>query len=285
MIPTKPKQMLLGAALGLLQQASVAQEPLRFDSTNANPEIRFLYPDTATDSYLRTLRETHLPSVATAPTDELQQVLTIVQWTHGLWRHNGNNEPSKGDALTIIKEAKEGRNFRCVEYAKVSADALLATGMKARVLALKTKDAATRPFGAGHVATEVWLSNRNKWVLADAQFNLVPTLDGVPLHAAELQQALVARKNVVFVDQSGPVSEERRKRYLQFITPYLFYFDTPFDHREVRYETRLTHGSFTALMLVPLGYQRPPVFQNRFSLQNLMPTHSIKDFYGPPASK
>lgn len=273
---------LLTSLFWLSQQTS-AQEQLYFDSSQQLPAIRFVYPEPAQDAYLTDLKKEYLGAFLPAP-NELQTVLKVVQWTHRLWRHNGNNEPSAPDALTIIREAKEGKNFRCVEYAKVATDALLALGIRARVLALKTKDAATRPFGAGHVLTEVWLQNLGKWVLADAQFNLVPLANGVPLNAVELQGAIAARTPVTFVDADSTVDAGRANRYLRFITPYLFFFETAFDHRELPNKERYKHNGYAYLMLVPKGYQQPAVFQQRFPLDYLTPTHSLADFYQPPVA-
>jgi hypothetical protein len=259
-----------------------AQESIRFDSTGTNPVVRFVYPDHTADTYLTTLKQEHLASAASNQGNDLQHVLAIVNWTHSLWRHNGRNEPSRQDALTIIKEAKEGKNFRCVEYARVSADALLALGIKARVLALKTKNAETKKSGAGHVLTEAWLPAYEKWVLADAQFNLVPTVDNVPLNAVELQQAIAAKRKITFVDASGPVSEGRGNRYLRFITPYLYFFDVELDQQQIPYAKKFKIDQASSLMLVPLGARNPAVFQKRFPLDYVMYTNSLKDFYQAP---
>ncbi len=245
--------------------------------------VRFVYPDTARDEYLKQLkREYRLPLLGKDNAGELQTVLAITAWTHSRWKHNGSHEPSRPDALTILREAAAGKNFRCVEYARVSADALLALGMKARVLNLKTKDAAQKKSGAGHVLTEVWLPGYHKWALADAQFNLMPMLQGKPLNAVELQRAFAGGQPVTFRDASGDVSAGRARKYRNFISRYLYFMDAELDQRDVPYAEKYRSGTFSALMLVPPGAQPPKVFQRRFPLDHMLSTQSVDTFYQRP---
>ena len=130
--------------------------------------------------------------------EDIDKVLSVLNWTHNQWRHNGSNEPSKNDALTILKEARGGKKFRCVEYGIVASTALQSLNFKARVLGLKTADVETKKYGAGHVLAEVWMPQFNKWVLIDGQFNLMPILENVPLNAVEFQQAISENKNYNF---------------------------------------------------------------------------------------
>lgn len=260
-----------------------AQLPL-FDSVSFDQRIRFVYPSTANNPYLDTLRYL-FAGRATAdskPVNRLSHVFDAVQWTHKLWRHNGNNEPSANDALTIIREAGRGKSFRCVEYARVLTDVLLAQGYKARVLAIKTKNAEHSTTGAGHVLTEVWLDSLDKWVVADAQFNAVPLAGGHPLNAVELMQLLQQNRPVVFHNKNGPLPDTEGIIYRFFISPYLYFFDTEFDQRMIRYRDKFKIDTFSSLMLGPVGTTKPKLFQQRFSLNYILYTHSLRDFYRKP---
>jgi hypothetical protein len=269
--------------LVLYTLSSQAQAILPVDNTNGHQTFQFVYPDATTDPYLQKLKqENQLGQLVHHSLGDLRSVLALTNWTHSLWKHNGSNEPSGTDALTIIREAKEGKNFRCVEYAKVSADALLSVGMKARVLNLKTKDAETRKSGAGHVLTEVWLPVYQKWAVADAQFNLVPVSGGIPLNAVELQQAIASKQNIEFHDINGPVKEAKARKYLNFISPYLYFFDAELDQREVPYTEKTKADKFSSVMLVPSDAQAPKIFQRRFPLDYMLFTDSINDFYQAP---
>ncbi|KUG08351.1 hypothetical protein [Solirubrum puertoriconensis] len=123
---------VLAAAFLLAPQVGWAQsKPLVYSSQTANSATGFAYLDTAQDAYLRQLRREnslqHLTAHAPLARDK---ALLVGQWVHRLWKHSGRNEPSAPNVLTIISEAKASKNFRCVEYAKVTTDALLAWALK-----------------------------------------------------------------------------------------------------------------------------------------------------------
>ena len=217
--------------------------------------------------------------VASAP-DDTTKLVALTGWAHSRWAHNGSNQPSHPDPLTILKEAGEGKRFRCVEYGEVITGAAQALGMPARVLGLKTRDAATRKVGAGHVVSEVWLPDCGKWVFADGQFGYVPTLDGVPLNAVEFQEA-IARKDpgLTLVTLNGPADAKARQAYIKWVSPYLFYFDFTYDARQ--FKENGTSVSSNRLQLVPKGAPNLTVFQRTMSFSAVY-TSDPAVFYRPP---
>jgi hypothetical protein len=256
---------------------------VRHDTIGENMGLVFKHPDTLNNSYLRQIRtEYALSKLIENKSDDLQKVLAVLNWTHNQWKHNGSNEPSKYDALTILKEVKEGKKFRCVEYGIVSTAALQSINYKARVVSLMTKEVETTKSSAGHVLTEVWMPQFNKWVLLDGQFNLIPVLDSIPLSAVEFQQALAENKSYTLIDINGEVSKKRRKNYLSFIFDYLYYLNISFDNRNVPSKEIITYQGKSRLMLVPLGAKNPTVFQIKYPLDYLIYTNSLKDFYQIP---
>jgi len=100
----------------------------------------------------------------------------LLNWTNKRWEHSGNNTPKESDAISILKEAETGKKFRCVEYAIVLSSALKSIGIPARTLGLKTKDVDKTRYGAGHVVTEAYLTDFNKWIFLDGQMNYAPFL-------------------------------------------------------------------------------------------------------------
>jgi len=84
------------------------------------------------------------------------------------------------DAISILKEAEEGRQFPCFAFAIVLRDQLNAMGFNARTVYLKSKNARRSKYPPGHVATEVYLNDLKKWVFIDGQFNVLPILDEIP---------------------------------------------------------------------------------------------------------
>jgi len=208
--------------------------------------------------------------------------LILLDWTHRQWRHHSSNKPSQSDALTILKEVKEGKRFRCVEYGIVSAQTLLAVGVKARILGLKTKDVETAKTPPGHFLAEVWLSDLKKWALIDGQFNVMPVLDGVPLNAVEFQKAIVENKAFKLVNLKGEIPARKQKYYVNFVGPYLYYFDTRLDARPLPFAERLKVDGKASLMLIPAGAKAPTVFQGQSAIDYCLYTSSVGEFYSSP---
>lgn len=258
-------------------------DSIQFTDASVNEAFRFIYQDTENSPELKSLKSIYrLDSVAMQGNSESEKILYLLKWTHNRWTHNGSNTPSISNTLTILEEAKTGKKFRCVEYGMVLRSALACNGFKARTLGLKTKDVEVRSSGAGHVLTEAWSDLYQKWFLLDAQFNLVPILDDIPLNAVEFQNAIAENKNFKLVDINGEVSTKRSRQYLRFITEYLFYFDFRFDQREIKYDSLFKVGEKIVLLLVPDGAKKPAKFQRKFDLNYAQYTHSLNDFYRKP---
>jgi len=277
--------LFFGIALSLIRFVTFAQNPTTvvYDTISHSPLATFYFPDTTDNVYLRQLREDNqLLQMINSYTADIEKVLLITKWTHQQWKHNGSNVPSKGDALTILKEAREGKRFRCVEYGTVLSSALMAVGYEARQVGLQTKDVETAQYGAGHVFAEVWLPDFKKWAVIDAQFNVMPMLDGVPLNSVELQDAITSKKAFQLIDTEGTVSNGRRRQYLSFIPQYLYFLTSRIDQRRVLVSERKLIDGKTDLMLVPLGAKNPEVFQRIFKINNAYYTHALKDFYPQP---
>lgn len=263
-------------------QNKPAPEKLSF-TNEYNEQIRFLFSDTAGNLFLRQIRhDNKLAELVAGCTTDLEKVFRVMNWTSLQWKHSGTNTPSKNDAITILNEAKKGNKFRCVEYAIVLTTALSSIGIKARVLALKTKNVETAEYGAGHVLAEVFLKEYGKWVMADAQFNLVPFRNELPLNAVECQKIYAEGNKPSLRNIYGPVKKGTEKLYSGFIPGYLYYFDTSFDTRQGINIDRLKINDKRSLMLVPVGAKNPGYFQRTEKLNNFIYTNSVADFYRNP---
>jgi hypothetical protein len=215
--------------------------------------------------------------------NEFDKIKIILDWTHLQWEHNGSNNPSKPDALTILKEAKSGKMFRCVEYGIVASSALNSIGITARVLGIKTRDVERVKIGAGHVASEVYSTSLNKWIFMDPQYNVIPVLNGVPLNAVEFQNAIVNDLgNLMLVNRNGEVTPENFNNYINWITKYLFYFDVLFDQRLGDEPNYKRVNGMTKITLVPIGEKEPKIFQRRYKIDYSFYTNSLNDFYRTP---
>ena len=257
--------------------------PIKFDETSANESYQFVYQDTVNSPELEMLLSLYaLDKIVEEEEKEMDKILQLLQWTNSRWEHSGSNKPSESNTLTILKEAESGKKFRCVEYGIVLKSVLASNGFKARTLSLKTRDVEKVRLGAGHVLTEVWSNTYNKWFMLDAQFNIIPTQENIPLNAVELQNAIIQGSDFRLTDSNGEISSKRRKKYLNFISHYLYYFDYKFDQREIEYDSLFKVNDKAVLMLVPLGAKNPSIFQRKYEMDFLEYTHSLNDFYRKP---
>ena len=275
--------LLLSSCSVLHLTPSKKIEEIKFTDGVENEIFKFIYQNKNNSPELATLiTEYRLDSVANLGTTEFEKILQLLNWTNSRWAHNGSNRPSKSNAITILKEADEGKKFRCVEYGIVLRSVLASNGLNARTLGLQTKDVEVTRFGAGHVLTEVWSTQYNKWFMLDAQFNVVPVLDNIPLNAVEFQDAIFHDKSFKLVDLNGEVDIKHAKKYMKFIPPYLYYFDFKFDQRELPYENLIKVNDNGLLMLVPVGAKNPTIFQRKIKMDYYEYTNSLNDFYRKP---
>jgi Transglutaminase-like enzymes, putative cysteine proteases len=267
-------------ALTVVRALDTRFDALAFDTQTKDKKIKCWYEQNNRNEYMDLLRSKYpVDSLVKDAKTDMEKALGILHWVHRQWKHNGSNEPKKRDAISILDEAKMGNNFRCVEYGIVTAACLNAIGLKARVLGLKTKDVETTEFGAGHVLTEVYLNDLKKWAFLDGQWDAMPVLNNIPLNAVEFQHAIATGyDNLNIVTASGT----NKKNYVEWIFPYLYYFNFPFDNRVGTAIKKNKIKGKMDLMLVPTGAKNPTVFQIKVKLNYCLYTHSINDFYAAP---
>jgi len=256
---------------------------LSFEQELSGHEYPFVYQNEENSPRLAELRETYnLDLVVEGKSGDLEKVLALLAWTNAQWSHSGSNEPSDNSTFTILEEAKGGLKFRCVEYGIVLRSVLAAYGYPARTLGLKTRDVETTRIGAGHVLTEMWMPEFEKWVILDAQFNTMPVLKNIPLNAVEFQSAIIDKLDFELINSQGMVSEKTRENYLNFIPHYLYYFDFKFDQREIPYSQSMKYNEMGLLQLLPQGAKEPKIFQRKGKMDYLYYTRSVADFYQKP---
>lgn len=269
-------------AYTVVKAVKPAYKALVLDTVAQNKDLKFWYEQNTGNQYLDRLRNKYpIDSLVKDARSDTEKALAILHWVHSQWSHNGSNEPRNNDAISILEEVKEGKNFRCVEYGIVATACLNAVGLKARTLALKTRDVETRKSGAGHVLLEVYLNDLQKWALLDGQWDAMPVLGGRPLNAVEFQKAMVHQYGELEIKSLSNVS---KRAYCNWINPYLYYFDVAFDNRETEPKYTGMYKQYRKLMLVPLDAKNPVVFQGKSPIKECLYTHSYKDFYAAPTS-
>ncbi|KXX72407.1 transglutaminase domain-containing protein [Flammeovirga sp. SJP92] len=233
------------------------------------------------NEYLKQLAQKYPLDFLDHSKSDTEVVLEVLNWVATRWNHNGNNSPSKNDAITILDEANEGKQFPCFAYAIVLKDQLQTLGYTARTVYLKTNDAATSKNACGHVITEVYLNDLQKWVFLDGQMNTMPMLNGIPLNSVEFQNALTHHYDEVELKTLHP--ESRYKNiYNDFIYNYLYHLDISLDQCYNKSQTYKING-MRSLMLLPLGAEelkRVPFYNS--NIDYCLYTNSLEDFYAKP---
>ncbi|WP_299676912.1 hypothetical protein [uncultured Tenacibaculum sp.] len=259
------------------------KETITFNTSDVNNSLQIKYSESEDVPYLKDLEEKYpIHDVIANKTSDLDKILSVLNWTNSRWKHNGNVSPSKPDAITILNEAKEGKNFPCFAYAVVLKSQLENAGFKSRTIYLKTKDVETRKGSPGHVATEVYSPELNKWIFIDGQFNIMPVLNGNPLNAVELQDAITNNYEALIMKSLAEVS---KREYVEFVYDYLYHFDVSLDQRYLENTTLKAHkvSGKSNLMLVPTGSKNPTKIDFwKMTLDDYLYTNSLQDFYAKP---
>ncbi|MEO8862726.1 MAG: transglutaminase-like domain-containing protein [Candidatus Saccharimonadales bacterium] len=212
----------------------------------------------------------------TTGSPSLEVALGAAQFVESAFTHNGDNQPSHSDPVSILKEAQAGAKFRCVEYSHLAAWLMVAYGVEARTVNIMTKDVETQEYGAGHVVVEFYGGERHGWVMADIQAGAVARC------ADKLQSSLELRESIndaaienfdgsEFVESEGMFNGD----YKEWLKPYLYFIDRP---QELNFE--YTTDSGPHFMLVPTGDKPPKYFQQAHKLNLIVTSPNV--FYKRP---
>ena len=187
----------------------------------------------------------------------LQTALIVAQFAHESFSHNGDNQPSRSDPVTILKEAQSGSQFRCVEYSHLAAWLMIAYGIEARTINIMMKDVETMEYGAGHVVVEFYAGKEHGWIMADIQSGVVARSNDKLQSAHELRGSIDDSKiedfnGSQFVEPDGMFGGD----YKQWLKPYLYFFDRS---PELNFEYSVDPKPH--LIIVPDGDKPPKYFQ------------------------
>ncbi len=252
-------------------------------SEAADPSVPLQLFPSPMESYSAELRtwfelDSRMPR---APTD-LERARAICASVHGRWTHSNDDEPSRNDPITILREASRGKRFRCVQFGIVLAGALSAFGMPSRVVAMMSRDVETRESGASHVVAEAWIASLGKWVLLDAQENAVFLQGDVPLNCAEVAARMGEPDLQVRIPGLPPGIDPRIYLDPEAFGPNFFYFQTRVDQRRSVSGQVGGEGGHRSILLCPLGAPEPRIFQRTLPFEQVTYTRSTAAFYRPP---
>ena len=224
------KRIILFGLILLLCNSLSAQKELKkievLRSNNTQLVFDHTYQkltDSLSTSDYKELKKYVLDDLKIKNTNEPEMFFELMAWVSSQWKHNGWNAADKSlTALDILKNAKSGEQYRCVEYGKVLKDVLLSFGYISRIVDLRSVDVAYGGGGMGHVATEAWSNNLKKWIFLDPQFNVYAKYQNEILNIYDIFKLKEKGefKNVEFVNVR---SNNLNETYPKFITNYLAY--------------------------------------------------------------
>ena len=201
----------------------------------------------------------------------LETALKIAQFAHTAFSHSGDNQPSLSDPITILKEAKAGSKFRCVEYSHLAAWLMMAYGIDARTVNIMMKDVETLEYGAGHVVVEFYEGEQHGWVMVDIQAGAVAR------YHDKLQSVLELRKSIDqasfenlegdgFVESGGMFGGD----YRAWLKPYLYFIDRP---QQLNFE--YSGDPKPHFILMPEGGKPPKYFQRTHKLDLVVTSPAV----------
>lgn len=257
-------------------------EALGYDASGADTSLHVVYPfrcllgdgDVLFSGY-------RLDSILAGSQNNLESVLRLTDDVHRRLDGRTTRKDFDLNAAEVLVWLDSGRAVPVRHHATLLTALVQASGLPARTVFLMTNDAPHVNSAAGHYITEVWFEELNKWMMADAQFNVVPMVGEFVLSAVDLQSAIINNRPYAFFNAKGKVSNAERVAYLRFIPHKLFYFAVSFDQR-VAPDVPYTFGEFTHLMLVPLETDVPELFERRRLLDTFYSTTSKPTFYQRP---
>ncbi len=196
-----------------------------------NPVLNFNYkyldlPDSVNTLEFSELKKYVLSKTTIKSKNEPEIYFELMKWVGKQWKHNGwHSAPDSLNSLGILKSANnDGQEYRCVEYGIVLNDVLISFGYVARTIGLKHINTDYGGAGMGHVATEVWSNNLQKWIFLDPQFGIYARKDSQILNIFDIYKLKSENKfneiEFIKIEKNKP-----DKKYGDFLTNYLGYID------------------------------------------------------------
>lgn len=135
-----------------------------------------------------------LDTLKNAGDNQLTNQVRIMNWVHGLWRHNPIQTAKNQNCISILEEVKQGKTFRCLEYASVLTQTMQSLGYPARIIEL-CSDGMSYGLAKAHAAAEVWNDELQKWIFVDPQNNAIWKNGSEYLNAAEVRAVIESKKD------------------------------------------------------------------------------------------
>jgi len=152
--------------------------------------IRFANPEHPI--YQRLRDKLNLGQLISGCQAEFDQLVVIRDWLRGKWAHGWDGTRLLTNALEILEEVEQGKEFHCWYFTMVYCACLSALGFQARPIAIGKANTDFIPrdeMNISHVTAEVWSNEFGKWVVMDTDANCHYEQEGIPLSAYEVRRA------------------------------------------------------------------------------------------------
>ncbi len=211
------------------------------------------------------------------PLYSFEDVLEILNIVHSLALHDGNIPAKTCSCFDIIDQAEKLKILRCVEYSYLLVQILIAYNIPARVIGLKKKTVETDEHSAGHIVTEFWSIQFNKWVMLDPQYAIYFSFENIPLSCVDIMNIGISNVHTIRTKNSR-LEESNIQNYKAWLNEYLYYIDTPvIPDQNLTNEQRISEIKH---MIIPRGATIPKIFQRTHSI--VTQVLDVNEFYKKP---
>lgn len=155
--------------------------------------------------------------VASAITDA-ESIEALTAWAQALWTPQAGRHSNSRNPQTIVSRAQNGERFSRTDYNTVLAHALMAVGIPARLVTLKTRDCTWRPLSSHYMGIEYYDREHFKWVWLDGGYGIRVINEFRPLNALEIKEALLEHSLLTLSPDRPNIDTDD---YLDGLSPYL----------------------------------------------------------------
>ena len=182
--------------------------------------VPFVY-DSAEAPLLKELAHRYRLKELVGAGGEYDQMLRLAYWLGTRWDHGVDpvpGDPGAPDPGAVIAAGEKGSRFWCEIAARTMVQAATALGWPARLVT-----ASSDGYHWDHALAEIWSNQFNKWVLFDADYNILYASGGVPLSAFEIchMAPTLSRQGALEVVRFAPLKKSLKEQDLLYLYRYV----------------------------------------------------------------
>jgi hypothetical protein len=182
------------------------------------------------DEKLKEIRGKYSVDEVAGNGNELSKILNLLDWISTSISHKGNMSeiPALNTIALMDYSYQKGKEngINCSMKATILTEMLLSMGIMSRILSLDPLNPNDQD---SHVVSQVWLSEKKKWIIVDPTTNsYFMDKDGEILNAIELRENIVSGNPIVCSPKTifGEETNDS-EAYLAYMAKNLFYMRSP----------------------------------------------------------